>query len=129
MTTNADGSVPVGGECYLMPLCSWHNHYTRTDRFEHSETRMLKLTGYMESEIFATFSLRLPSPQPFALLYFDTVDGTWKHKNISKDQSKDVDRKVFGTGLKAGQCRYRVLFDRAEDGPLLLSVQDANLPK
>lgn len=129
MTTNSDGSVPIGSECYLMPLCSWHNHHTRTDRFTHSETRMLKLIGYMEAEPFATFSLRLPSPQPFAMLYFDQADGTWKHKNISREQSRDVDRRLFGRASKAEQCKHRVLFERAEDSPLLLSVKEVELPK
>lgn len=129
MTPNEDGNVPEGGDCYLMPLCSWHNHHTREERFEHSEIRMLRLTGYMQDELFATFALRLPSPSPFALLYFDEACSQWKERNITKEQSKDIDKRVFGRKKRAAQCKNRVLFERADDNRFLISITETNLPK
>lgn len=128
MTLNADGSVPEGGICYLMPLCYYHNAQDG-DAFEHTETKMLELSGYMQGELFSTFSLRLPSPAPFAILYLDESDGVWKHKNLTHEQAGDVDRKLFGLKKKAEQCKYRVLFERASDNPLLQTVVESNLPK
>lgn len=56
MSVHQDGSVPFGDECFLMPLCSWHNSKARDHMaFEHTETRMLKLFGYMQEEPRATF--------------------------------------------------------------------------
>ena len=128
MTPNSDGNVPVGDDCYLMPLCSWHNHPSRVDRFEHEETRTLKLIGYMQEEPFATFAIRLPSTSPFALLYFDEADAQWKHRNISKAQSLDLDLRVFGRKKKAIQCKNRVLFERASESQLLQSIKATILP-
>ena len=128
MTVNSDGSVGEDRICYLMPLCYYHNAQDG-DAFEHTETKMLRLSGYMQGELFATFSARLPSPEPFALLYFDDADQQWKHRNVSPEQAKDVDTKLFGLRRKAEQCKYRVLFERASDGPLLQSVISANLPE
>lgn len=69
MTTNADGHVPVGGTCYLMPLCKWHNSKGRDGTpFAHKETRMLKLSGYMEGDIAATFAARMPGEAAFRLV-------------------------------------------------------------
>jgi hypothetical protein len=127
MTINSDGSVGADGICYLMPLCYFHNAQDG-EAFEHSNTKMLKLTGYMQGELFATFSARLPSPEPFALIYFDDADGQWKHRNISKDQASNVDMKLFGLRQKARQCKHRVLFERAIDNPLLQSVIKSDLP-
>src|SRR5690349_10282282 len=39
MTPDDQGSVPVDGTCFLMPLCFWHNSTARDGvRFFHSET-------------------------------------------------------------------------------------------
>lgn len=72
MTPNADGHVPNGGVCYLMPLCKWHNS-TRRDGipFEHEKTKMLKLTGYMEGDLAMTFAARLPGNAPYRLVSFE----------------------------------------------------------
>lgn len=69
MTSNADGHVPRGGICYLMPLCKWHNS-TRRDGtpFEHEETEVLELSGFMEGDIIATFAARMPSDAAYRLV-------------------------------------------------------------
>lgn len=68
MTINSDGSVPAGGTCYLMPLCKWHNSASRTMAFSHSLTTILKLSGYMQAELAATFLARMPSSAPYTLV-------------------------------------------------------------
>lgn len=130
MTLNEDGNVEIGGICYLMPLCSFHNSTSQNGiAFDHNETKMLKLTGYQQDEPFALFSLRLPSPEPFGLLYLDEADETWKHSNLSRDSAEDVDLKFFGRRTKAKQCKHRVLFERSPDSPLLKSIIETNLPE
>lgn len=75
MTDNPDGSVAVGGTCFLMPLCSWHNSTARDEMpFEHSETEMLKLFGYMQGEPAATYLARRPEAAPMSLVYL-SVEG------------------------------------------------------
>lgn len=88
MTTVQSGVVPVGGICYLMPLCKWHNSTSKDGTlFSHSETKMLKLTGYMQGELAATFALRLPSSDPYAMLYHDGIG--WNHKNFASKTEAD----------------------------------------
>ncbi len=61
MTPNADGRVPRGGSCYLMPLCHWHNNTGRDGTpFRLRQTRMLRLLGYMQGDTYASFAARLP---------------------------------------------------------------------
>lgn len=69
MTSNSDGHVEHGGFCHLMPLCKWHNS-TRRDGtpFEHEETKMLKLTGYMEGDLAVTFAARSPDAAAYRLV-------------------------------------------------------------
>ena len=69
MTPNADGHVPIGAICYLMPLCKWHNSPGRNRTpFEHEETEMLELSGFMEGDIAATFAARMPGDAAFRLV-------------------------------------------------------------
>ena len=59
MALNQDGVVIVGGISYLMPLCAWHNSTARDEKnFEHSKTRMLELSGFMEGQTALTFNMR-----------------------------------------------------------------------
>ena len=56
MTPNPDGQVATGADSYLMPLCSWHNSKARDGvPFTLNRTWMLKLSGFLQSEIAATF--------------------------------------------------------------------------
>jgi len=128
MTTDPDGTVGEGGSCYLMPLCKWHNSTARDgQRFEHSKTRMLKLTGYMQGELAATFALRQPSHEPFALLMFDPTDKQWKYKNLSKHdlhsgESPSVNRDQVANNLT-------VLFERSTSGKPHLLVKESTIPE
>lgn len=89
MTPNSTGYVPPGGECLLMPLCAWHNNPARDRQaFQHVETKMLKLTGYYQGELAITFVARLPSDQPYSVIYAD-AEG-WQTKNLSAELGKQV---------------------------------------
>lgn len=60
MTPNPRGRVETGGICYLMPLCHWHNSTARDGTpFQHQNTHMLMLHGYMKGEFFGSFISRL----------------------------------------------------------------------
>jgi len=59
MALTKDGIIQPGGDSYLMPLCSWHNHTKRDHRnFEHDKTKMLKLGGFMKGQNALTFHIR-----------------------------------------------------------------------
>ncbi len=126
MTTNSDGTPPAGGICYLMPLCFWHNNTSR-DRvsFTHTATQMLQLSGYMQGELAATFRMRLPSLEPYAILYF-TNEG-WKTKNLSNEHVQRLGRgasRALGGGEPAS---YYLLFRRDPDTHALTYVNEVNL--
>lgn len=126
VTPNADGVVAPGGICYLMPMCSWHNHYSRDGvPFQHVNTKMLKLTGYDLGELAATFQLRLPSPEPFALLYYANCD--WHTIDLTAEQAAHVERFVHQfTGQE--EAHY-VLFERVRGGEKVLHyIRDVSLP-
>lgn len=59
MALTRDGKVETGGISYLMPLCAWHNSKARDRKnFEHSKTKMLELSGFMEGQTAFTFNMR-----------------------------------------------------------------------
>jgi hypothetical protein len=69
MTVNSNGSVPTGGSCYLMPLCYWHNNSARNGvAFQHTNTYMLQLSGYMQGELAATFLARGAGDAPLRIV-------------------------------------------------------------
>lgn len=72
MTPDPHGNVGSGGICYLMPLCHWHNSTAR-DRtaFQHQQTRMLRLSGYLKGEFFGSFIARLPDDSAGRLISID----------------------------------------------------------
>ncbi len=85
MTPNPDGHVPFGADSYLMPLCKWHNNPARNGvAFTHEKTFMLRLTGYLQSEIAATFMARMPSEETHALVF--ASDDTIKSANLTDEQ-------------------------------------------
>jgi hypothetical protein len=72
MTVHSNGSVPTGGSCYLMPLCYWHNSTSNNGvAFQHSNTYMLQLSGYMQDELAATFLARMPGDAPLRIIGAD----------------------------------------------------------
>lgn len=107
MTPSSDGNVSVGGSCYLMPECQWHNNKARDGiAFYHSETAMLQLTGYMQGELGATFQIRLPCSEAFGLLY--NLEGDWQHQNFATK----ADAEYFLAQLNGGQQVEHHLFER-----------------
>lgn len=83
MTPDSSGQVEIGGVSYLMPLCKWHNSTARDGTpFEHEETRMLKLMGFMEGDTPLTFAARLTGGDAQVLLYFDPRRDTWDSRAL-----------------------------------------------
>ena len=122
MTPNSDGIVPVGGETYLMPLCKWHNHPARNGkRFQHTESRMILLKGYMQGELAVTFDMRRKgvSNAPYGLLYVDSIDGTWKHKFLTKSDL---------LGPNTLNLAPYVLFENTKSKEKAPVVKEVNLP-
>lgn len=127
MTVNRDGSVPFGGECFLMPLCSWHNSKARDHMaFEHTETRMLKLFGYLEKEPRATFSARMASDEEFALVALADSGGAGL---ISPPRLGNQPLKLLDgiAGLKEPEF-FVLLRQNQEDGQTFYRIEDAKLP-
>jgi hypothetical protein len=122
MTTNQNGQVPKGGTCYLMPLCFWHNNSSR-DRtaFQHTLDEMLELTGYMKGELALTFQVRLPSSEPFALLF--SKDGVWNYRDVSQSEAESFvsDPSAIGTD-------HYVLIERVRGERTLHYIRNHNLP-
>ncbi len=127
MTVNQDGSVPVGGECYLMPLCSWHNNKARDGMaFEHTETRMLKLFGYMEQEPHATFSARMASDEEFALVPLTDRGGAGL---LSPPQLGNQPAAMLDQIAGQDGSEFFVLLRQCEeDGQTFYRIDDAKLP-
>lgn len=126
MTTNSSGVVPVGKVSYLMPLCKWHNSTGRDGvAFQHTETRMLKLTGFMEGDSAVTFALRLPSEEPYSLLYFDRTKGHWDFRNLHEEKALGFNQQLLSVMVDAVEpVQDYVLFERKDD---LYFVKDTNL--
>lgn len=115
MTPNSDGRVELGADSYLMPLCHWHNNKSRDGTaFEHAETKMLKLSGFLEYEVAATFQARLPSSERHTIVY--TSESELKYSDLS-----DVDAKSVVAGdlpqriLNSGLDRF-ILLEKADQG-------------
>jgi hypothetical protein len=123
MTPSPVGHVEQGGICYLMPLCKWHNSTSRNRTpFEHEETRMLKLSGYMEADLAATFLARMPGDAEFRLV---SVEGdALRTQAIDPLQNNlfDVHRDtgVADPGLPQTYLRFRQI----EEGGLVKFVID-----
>lgn len=125
MTTDATGEVPVGGTCYLMPLCNWHNNKARDGvKFEHVLTQVVKLTGYMKGELAATFQLRLPTDDPFAVLYYAGADQGWKYRNFVQDPSEQLEQAFPGETPPD----LFVVIERSGGPQVTHAVRDVRLP-
>jgi len=99
MTLNESGLVETGNDCFLMPLCSWHNSTHRNGvPFTVTNKRLLRLKGYMQGEAFSTFSARMPirDSREFGLVYFDDADAIWKNIDISTAQANNLGNKGRG---------------------------------
>jgi hypothetical protein len=124
MTPNADGHVSLGGDSYLMPLCKWHNSTARDGiPFEHDETEMLVLRGYMQGDLALTFAARLPGDDPFRLVSLEgdamaaAPIGTPKLRLFSaRDTTPSLPRS------------YLIFRKVEEDGEVRFVIDDANFP-
>lgn len=118
MTPNPDGRVPLGGICYLMPLCKWHNS-TRRDGtpFEHEETVMLELSGFMEGDLAATFAARMPGDAAFRLV---SVEGDV----VTARAIDEPPLHLFNAG-PAVPASYLVLRQVEEGGVVRFVIEDA----
>jgi hypothetical protein len=128
MTPNKAGKVKPGGICYLMPLCGWHNSTARNEEpFEHEETRMLELSGYMERDLAETFLARMPGDAEFRLV---SVEGdVLRTRAIDPLQNNlfDVHRDTGVTDptLPGTYLRFRQI---EEGGMVKFVIEDARLP-
>jgi hypothetical protein len=88
MTKQRSGEVRTGDITYLMPLCHWHNSPGRNGLpYEHDETLMLELKGFMQGDTPAAFAMRLPPDAPFSLLYFNRGAGMWDSKKLDGEEA------------------------------------------
>ncbi len=129
MTTQRDGSVAVGADSYLMPLCSWHNSTARDEmNFTHSKDRMIKLSGYMEEELASTFVARFASTEPYALIYYDRSAGNWTHQNLSKQQALNADS-TFGLGNSVSDAYSgHILIEKSHKTQPLCFIKEVSFP-
>lgn len=129
VTTNANGTPLPNRICYLMPLCSWHNNSARDGQaFAHTQNRMLQLTGYMQGELAATFQLRLPSKNPYAILYYSEKEECWKHKDLTEGEAMNLKADFIPKITSGGEANY-VLFERVGHGAdTLHHIREVNLP-
>ncbi|RKE83664.1 hypothetical protein [Rhizobium sp. AG855] len=128
MTQNADGSVEKGKTCYLMPLCSWHNSTSNNgNAFQHTETKMLELYGYMEGDLAATFLARMPGDQALRIVGADANTLTVQ----STDMDKLVDAMAAGVreGLPISVPPHYLVFRQVSDaGRTTYVIEAASLP-
>lgn len=115
MTPNQNGKVDIGADSYLMPLCSWHNSKAR-DRvpFNLSKTLMLRLSGFMEGELAATFMARLPSEKRHAIIY--SGGDELMSANLSEPEALAVEKGQQPEGIFVNQLSDFVLMERIDQG-------------
>lgn len=127
MTPNSDGKVEVGADSYLMPLCSWHNSKARDGvPFEHDETLMLRLSGFMESEVAATFMARLPSQERHSIIYAD--DDRLKTADLSNEQARDAATGNLPDDVLGCHLEEFVLLERADDATYYVKEASTKKP-
>jgi hypothetical protein len=120
MTPNDDGHVARGAICYLMPLCKWHNSTNRDGTpFEHEQTEMLELSGFMEGDIAATFAARMPGDAAYRLV---SVEGDGV---AARPQLHLFDARAAGAALPASSLLFRRV---EEDGAVRFVIEDARFP-
>jgi hypothetical protein len=127
MTKDTNGVVNPnpGGSCFLMPLCSYHNHFNQKGAFSHTKTKMLLLTGYMKAELAATFMLRLPSEFPYAMLYWS--DGQWDFINLNESDGDNFGSDVLSK-LGMPMPDHYVLVQRIQSPDTLHIISKVCLP-
>ena len=128
MTPSDIGHVEPGGICYLMPLCHWHNNPARNRTpFEHTATRMLELSGYMEGDLAATFEARRPGGPQYRLV---SVEGDALTSRAIEEPMVTIsnvhrDTGVTNPALPSTYLRFRRV---EEGGEVRFVIDDARLP-
>jgi len=121
MTDDKNGQVANGGECYLMPLCSWHNSTARNKvAFKHTKTKMLKLSGYMNCDTPLTFALRKEGKNTsyrVAQLRGDELD----IKDLNQNDMEIFSTKLFRE-VEAGNECPNIILRRVKNGFRLISA-------
>lgn len=113
MTPNSDGSVIIGGVCYLMPLCYWHNSTARNHvPFALTTHRIVQLSGYMQGELALTFIARMPTLQPYSIIYQEK--GDWHTQPISQAQFDDKEAIQLAHCESAGLPEQYILLRKEE---------------
>jgi hypothetical protein len=116
MTPNSSGIVESGKVTYLMPLCKWHNSTARNGTaFSHSETRMLKLTGFMEGDVAITFTLRLGNVNEYTLLFLDPSSNSWAYRDLSDSERKDTESESLMPMSAGLNSQDYAIFERRGD--------------
>lgn len=129
MTPNKDGIVSKGADSYLMPLCKWHNSTSRNGiPFSHKETRMIKLSGYMQGELASTYLMRQPSNAPFSLAFFDLERKVWMHQNLSEQQAIKLNSSESIFDRKISDISPAYILIRRKDEKLNQSPEELSLP-
>lgn len=113
MTTDPQGEVEIGGVSYLMPLCKWHNSTAKNGvAYTHDETKMLRLTGFMEGDTLVTFTMRMPSDEDHVLLYFDQLSERWKYSHLYDVQVLSWKDKFLNFPFDPARPKDYVIFKR-----------------
>lgn len=117
MTPNPSGIVEVGGVTYLMPLCKWHNSTARDGTaFHHEETRMLKLTGFMEGDSSITFALRLDTGISYSKLFLDNDAQEWAVEPVAESDAVSLQLLTQQQEAVGGQKRLEyAVFEKRGD--------------
>ena len=126
MTPNSDGKVAYGETCYLMPLCKWHNSTSRNGQaFALTQSRILKLYGYMQGELSLTFMARMPSEAPFSLIY--ETEGAWHTRPLSDAGGEHSAKAMFKEDDQPAPTRHVLLRRVEHEGEIRFLLEDAQL--
>lgn len=127
MTTIESGKVPHGDISYLMPLCSWHNHYARNhEAFELRSPKILKLFGYQLAEPAATFMARAVDGPAYSMVSVAVSPDISKATTIAR--SKSVAPLLEGLSA-VGKEHTFIMFERLEkNGRVFYKICEANVP-
>lgn len=126
MTPNSDGKVEYGSECYLMPLCKWHNSTSRNGHaFELTQSRILKLYGYMQGELSLTFMARMPSAAPFSLIY--ETNGAWHTRPVTDAEAGGSTKAMLTLDDEPAPARHILLRRLEHEGETRFQLEDVQM--
>ena len=84
--------------------------------FEHGQTKMLKLTGFMEGETPTTFMMRLPAQEQRMLLYYDKASQNWQFRqgDIATTSSSELHLLTTPSKVEATGGEYAIFEKKGE---------------